>query len=150
MIEIKTERLYLRSNCSVVDGKFTYSFPEQPVNIFDLRSTDKMEASNSGFLIFLHSGELVGSIDIKFTRLPYELGIGTKEGYRCEHYMSEAMAACIKWIFDNCSTDTINGIDGHITHEAAVKLLTRNHFKEVRKDYWVLDRATYLQYCSES
>lgn len=73
MTEIQTERLILRTNCTVTEGKL--SFPDQPpfTSLLDIKPA---KAEDSGFAICLNTGELIGHIGILFKRKPYELTIG--------------------------------------------------------------------------
>ena len=59
MTEIQTERLILKTNCTVVDGQLV--FPEKP-SITPLLDIKPAKAEDSGFAIYLKTDELIGHI----------------------------------------------------------------------------------------
>ena len=140
MITIETERLILKTNCTVVDGEIV--FPERkPVeSILDLKPAI---AEDSGFAIYLKSGEHVGHIAFDFKRDRFELSVGTEKQYQRNGYMTEAQKAAVTWIFKTCKTDSIWALLGGITDDASSKILERTGFKRVpegKLNWWVLMR----------
>ena len=143
MVEINTERLILKTNCTANNGIFEYPPQPESISIFDLLPA---QAENSGFAIYLKSGEQIGHINILFKRKPYELSIGIGEQYRKHGYMTEAQSAVIKWIFDNCSTSQVTALVGPITPVASRKLCLNNGFvlaQEGNEEWWILEKDNF-------
>lgn len=146
MVELLTDRLVLRTNCTIENGVF--SFPEKPPlkSILDLAPS---KAEDTGFAIYLKSGEYIGHIMVLFKRKPYELSIGIEEPYRKHGYMTEAQERAIKWLFDNCHTSQIVALIGPITPIASRRLCQKHGFhekKEGREEWWVLDKNDFIEH----
>ena len=149
MIENETNRLIIKSKCTVIDGVFTHPERKPFTTIWDIPPADNGESG--GFAIYLKSGECVGHIWIQFKRKPYELSVGTEEKYRKNGYMKEAHDAVINWIFENCSTDCIRAIVGPISPIASRKILARFGFKETKEggdEWWILERNNFKRLSS--
>ena len=88
MIEIQTDRLILKTECSVENCEFIYPKQDNTLSIFELPD---FKPENTGFGIYLKTGELIGHIDVLFKRKPYELSYGIDDSrYMEKGYMSEA------------------------------------------------------------
>ena len=140
MNTIETERLILKTNCTVVDGEIV--FPEkQP--FLSLENIKPSIAEDSGFAIYLKSGERVGHIAFDFKRDRFELSVGIKEQYQKHGYMTEAQKAVVPWIFENTNTDKVWALLGGITDVASSKILERTGFEFVPEGnlkWWVVER----------
>lgn len=139
---IITDRLVLKTNCQVTEGKI--DFPTNSFSsLFDLEPT---RIEDEGFAIYLNSGTLVGHIIFLFKRNVFELSVGVETQYQKKGYMSEAQRAVIDWIFEYTDYDSVWALLGGITDQASRKLLKRSGFIICNKDsleWWVLDRGTY-------
>ena len=140
MITIQTERLFLKSNCKVVDGNIVLPEKNHGVSILNIKPAI---AEDYGFAIYLKSGELVGHIAFDYKRNRFELSVGIEETYQKKGYMSEAQKAVVPWIFENSNTDAIWALLGGITDEASRKILERTGFTcvpEGKEEWWVIKR----------
>ena len=149
MIEISTKRLIVKTNCTANNGIFEYPPTPEFISLFNLPPA---QPENSGFAIYLKSGELIGHIDILFKRKPYELSVGIHEQYRKQGYMKEAQRAVIKWIFENCRTSQVTALVGPITPDASRKLCLNNGFvktPEGNEEWWILEKTNYKKSSSE-
>lgn len=139
---IETDRLIIRTNCKVIDGVFTYPETKPFVSLLKI---DPQKPEDTGFGLYLKTGELVGHIDVTFKRERFELSVGTFEQYQRHGYMTEAQMAIVPWIFANCNTDTIWAVLGGITDDASRKILERTGFKrygDEKSEWWVIKRTT--------
>jgi len=144
MTEIETKQLVLRTNCFVVDGDFT--IPERKVeSILNIRPS---KSEDGGFAIYLKEGNIfIGHIGLCFDRKPYELCVSIDEPYQGNGYMTEAQSEVIRWIFDNCSTDTISALIGPISPVQSHRLCKRVGFQEAKEnneDWWILKREGFV------
>ena len=143
-MELETKRLFLKTDCLIVNGEFTYPSEQSPIDILHPKSQN---GERAGFALYLKStGENVGHIDLKFTRKPYELSVGTLEEHRRQGYMNEALEKVISWLFENCDTKTITAYLGGITPAASRSILRRFGFvqeNEGREDWWILNYSDW-------
>lgn len=140
MITIQTERLFLKSNCKLLDSTIVLPEIKHYRSILDI---EPAIAEDSGFAIYLKSGELIGHIAFDSKRNRFELSVGIEEEYQKKGYMSEAQRAIIPWIFENSNTDKIWALLGGITDEASRKILERTGFicvPEGTQEWWVIER----------
>ena len=140
MITIETERLILKTNCTPVNGEIV--FPKKQT-VISLENLKPAIAEDSGFAIYLKSGECVGHIAFDFKRDRFELSVGTEKQYQKHGYMTEAQKAVVPWIFENTKTDKVWAALGGITDVASRKILERTGFKcvpEGRQEWWVIQR----------
>lgn len=140
MITIQTERLILKTNCTIVDGEIVLPEKKHFVSILDIEPTI---AEDFGFAVYLKSGELVGHIAFDSKRNRFELSVGIEEKYRKNGYMSEALRVVVPWVFENSNTEKIWALLGGITDEASRKILERTGFKcvpEGKQEWWVIKR----------
>ena len=141
MITIQTERLILKTNCTIVNGEIVFPEKKPFTSILDRKPSI---AEDSGFAIYLKSGELVGHVGFDSKRGRFELSVGIEEKYQKNGYMSEAQKAIVPWIFENSNTDKIWAVLGGITNEASRKILERTGFKcvpEGKQEWWVIERS---------
>ena len=139
-ITIQTERLILKTNCTIVDGEIVLPEKKHFESILDIEPTI---AEDFGFAIYLKSGELVGHIAFDSKRSRFELSVGIEEKYQKSGYMSEAQRVVVPWIFENSNTEKIWALLGGITDEASRKILERTGFKcvpEGKQEWWVIKR----------
>lgn len=140
MIIIQTERLTLKTNCTIVDGEIVLPEKKHFESILNIEPTI---AEDFGFAIYLKSGELIGHIAFDSKRSRFELSVGIEEKYRKNGYMSEAQRAIVPWVFENSNTEKIWALLGGITDEASRKILERTGFKcvpECKQEWWVIKR----------
>ena len=78
-----------------------------------------------------NKGELVAHIGLRFDRKPYELTIGTEDGFKGQGYMSEAHTAIVEWLFENTDSELICALVGPLTPAACKKILSRDGFKQI-------------------
>lgn len=139
MIHFETSRLIIKTNLELDNGILV--FPKQSGNLIDLKP-HKIE--DGGFAVYLkETDNLVCHIGIRSDRKPFELTIGTEDGYKRKGYMSEAHSAVIKWIFDNCKTESICALVGSLTPEACRKILSRDGFSRIdegKMEWWIKKR----------
>lgn len=143
-MELETERLILKTDCSIVDGEFKCPSEQLPI---DISNPKPQYGEREGFALYLKStDEYVGHINILFKRKPYELSIGTCEEFRRQGYMIEAHETLIPWLFENCGNITINALVGPITPLASRSILKRFGFKQEKEgaeEWWSLNFADW-------
>jgi hypothetical protein len=126
-MQIETERLIIKTNLTVNDGKLV--IPDHKGSILDLKP---LEVEDGGFAVYLKStGELVAHIGLRFDRKPYELTIGTEDGFKGKGYMSEAHTAVVEWLFGNTDAEMICALVGPLTPAACKKILSRDGFLQI-------------------
>lgn len=132
MIEFETARLVAKSNMNLVDFVLVEEFVDNK-NPIDLLNIEKTTGKESGFVFYdkTNEGIDVCHIGFKKARNKFEITYGTKEEYRNQGYMSEALSALITWLFEYTKTESVWAIpNGNISE----KILIENAFKQEKDD----------------
>jgi len=98
MLTFNTKRLIAQTNMIIDEGELCFHKKNFGTDLLSLQPNN---AQNGAIVFYLQNDPNmeVCKIAVEFKRKPYELIFETINAFRNQGYMSEALAACIEWLF---------------------------------------------------
>ena len=128
MISFETERLICESDLCVEKGKLVECKNDYTINILNIKPTTGKE---NGFVFYSKASQptLVCHIGIIHTRGRFEVSYGVdNESLRGQGYMTEALMALCKWLFNNTEQEKIWALPNGPCKDASIRILEKCNF----------------------
>lgn len=123
MLTFNTKRLVAKTNMIIDAGELC--FCKNSCGI-DLLSIQPNNAENGAIVFYLQNDPNIEicKIAVEFKRIPYELIYETNNAFRNQGYMSEALSACIEWLFTCTKCQEIYALinDNPVSKHIATKM----------------------------
>lgn len=138
-MELKTERLIMRTNIQFDRGHLVLPPKKSEINLKNLKPSI---AEDGGFIFYDDDNNLVCHIGIRTDRKPCEISYGTQVQFRGKGYMQEALSFLLKLFFENGLIENVYALI--CNNPESEHILTKNGFiKELRHegggDWFILD-----------
>jgi RimJ/RimL family protein N-acetyltransferase len=128
MIYFETERLICKSDLCLENGKLVEDKKDNTIDILSIKPTTGKE----GGFVFYHkklSTVLICHVGITYARGRFEVTYGVdNELFRNQGYMTEALMALCKWLFNNTEQEKIWALPNGEYREASIRVLEKCTF----------------------
>lgn len=144
MIKFETERMIMKADLKLINGKIEYPKVEKGINIWDLKPM------NNSFRFYDKKDENcnICHIGIREDRKTMEICYGVEEKFRNQKFMKEALSAFIIWIFENTNENEINAlicnnpISQHILESCG--FVENGQYKNANEKWFTLNKKREL------